>query len=195
MKCILSALILGLGAIAAVAGEPIRLANNPALSPDGKTLAFDSLGDIWIVPTTGGSARPLTQNPAKDSLPKFSPDGKEIAFISDREGTPQVFVMSATGGTPRQVTFHTAGFTLHEWAPDGIHVLVSSMRDLGWSRRQPERFYFVNVRERRGEHLLFDDYGSSGTLSPDGRRLLFTREGPEWWRKGYTGSAASQVWT
>lgn len=176
------------------AREPIRLPNNPALSPDGKTLAFDHLGDIWVVPSTGGVARPLTQNSAKDVTPKFSPDGKEIAFVSDRDGSNQVYVMPATGGTPRQITFHTSGFALQEWAPDGDHVLVSAMRDHAWSRRTPERFYLVNVRKRETERLLFDDYGSSGTLSPDGKKLLFTREGPEWWRKGYTGSWAAQIW-
>src|SRR6202044_708977 len=44
------------------------------------------------------------------------------------------------------------------------------------------------------EQLLFDDFGTSGTFSPDGKKILFTREGPEWWRKGYTGAQASQVW-
>lgn len=176
------------------AREPIRLANHPALSPDGKLLAFDHLGDIWVVPSTGGTARPLTQNTARDGYPKFSPDGKEIAFVSDRDGNPQVYVMPATGGTPRQITFHTSGFALHEWTPDGNEVLVSAMRDHAWSRRTPERFYLVNVRKRMAEQLLFDDYGTGGTLSPDGKKLLFTREGPEWWRKGYTGSASSQIW-
>src|SRR5262249_7797467 len=135
-----------------------------------------------------------TQNPAKDTLPKFSPDGKEIAFISEREGTPQVFLMPAAGGVARQITFHTAGFTLPEWGPGGNHVLSSALRDHGWRRRQPAGFYLVDVRERKAEQLLFDDYGTSGTFSPDGKKLLFTREGPEWWRKGYVGSAASQVW-
>ncbi len=194
MKRLLSLLALLLLALSSDAREPIRLANHPALSPDGKMLAFDYLGDIWVVPSTGGAARPLTQNPAKDTSPKFSPDGKEIAFVSDREGSAQIYVMPATGGTPRQITFHTSGYALHEWTPDGNHVLVSAMRDHAWSRRTPERFYLVNVRKREAEQLLFDDYGTSGTLSPDGKKLLFTREGPEWWRKGYTGSWASQIW-
>src|SRR5262245_63926511 len=94
---------------AAPATEAIRLANNPALSPDGSTLAFDWNGDIWTVPTTGGLAKPLTQNPARDREPKFSPDGKEIAFISDRDGSPQVHVVPAQGGIPKQLTFHTGG--------------------------------------------------------------------------------------
>jgi len=178
----------------AVAAEPIRLANHPALSPDGRTLAFDYVGDIWTVPTAGGTAKPLTQHTATDSSPHFSPDGKEIAFLSEREGNPQVFVMPATGGTPRQVTFHTSGYALHDWAPDGNHLLVSAMRDHGWSRRTPERMFLVNVRKREAEQLLFDDYGTGGKISPDGRSVLFTREGPEWWRKGYTGSQSSQIW-
>ena len=194
MRLSLSAILALLLAISASAREPIRLANHPALSPDGKTLAFDYLGDIWTVPTAGGVAKPLTQNPAKDVTPKYSPDGKEIAFVSDRDGSSQVYVMPATGGAPRQVTYHTAGYLLHEWAPDGNHVLVSVMRDHAWSRRTPERFYLVNVRERKAEQLLFDDYGTGGTLSPDGKKLLFTREGPEWWRKGYVGSQSSQIW-
>src|SRR5471032_2480229 len=91
------------------AREPIRLANNPALSPDGQWLAFDWNGDVWIAPSTGGEARPLTAHPSRDSQPKFSPDGQKIAFISDREGSPQVFTVSVAGGIPRQLSFHTAG--------------------------------------------------------------------------------------
>src|SRR5438105_3263377 len=101
----------------ASAREPIRLANNPALSPNGAELAFDWNGDIWSVPTAGGVAKQLTAHPARDSQPKFSPDGKRIAFVSDRDGSNQVYVMAESGGTPRQVTFHTAGFTLHGWPP------------------------------------------------------------------------------
>jgi tricorn protease len=176
----------------AVAREPIFLANNPALSPDGATLAFDYNGDIWTVPTAGGTARQLTQNPGRDRQPRFSPDGKEIAFVSDRDGSPQVYVMPAQGGSPRQLTHHTAGYTLEEWSPDGKSLLVSGQRDHFW--RHAERFFQVDAKEAGAEKPLFDDYGASGALSPDGKRLLFTREGMEWWRKGYRGSRAAQVW-
>src|SRR5947208_1730650 len=172
--------------------EAIRLANSPALSPDGATLAFEWNGDVWTVPVNGGEARPLTQHPGRDGEPRFSPDGKEIAFISDRDGTRQVYVVPTAGGPPKQLTFHSAGYALQEWAPDGKSLLVQASRDHSW--RHADRFFSVARSERPAEQLLFDDYGASGTLSPDGKRLLFTREGEPWWRKGYKGSQASQVW-
>jgi tricorn protease len=174
------------------AAEAIHLANHPALSPDGGTLAFDWDGDIWSVPTTGGVARRLTNHPARDREPRFAPDGKQLAFISERSGSPQVHVMAANGGTPRQLTYHTAGCSLQEWCPDGQHLLLNAPRDHFW--RHPERFVTVSAEERQAEQMLFDDYGQNGCLSPDGKRLLFTREGPPWWRKGYRGSEASQIW-
>src|SRR5258708_4106689 len=117
IRCILIlAVVVSLfAATASQAKEPIRLANNPSLSPDGALLAFDWNGDIWVVPSTGGTARQLTQQPGRDSQPKFSPDGRRIAFVSDRDGSQQVYVMPADGGPAKQVTFHTAGFVLHGW--------------------------------------------------------------------------------
>jgi tricorn protease len=187
----LSAAVVLVLATACTAAEPIRLANNPALSPDGAVLAFDWNGDIWTVASAGGVARPLTRHPARDRQPRFSADGKEIAFISDRSGSAQVHVVPAVGGSPRQLTFHTAGYSLQEWTPDG-RLLVAASRDHFW--RHAERFFLVNPARRQAEDMLFDDYGHDGALSPDGRRLLFVREGAPWWRKGYHGSQAGQVW-
>jgi tricorn protease len=179
-------------AVTASAKEPIRLANHPALSPDGSTLAFDWNGDIWTVPVAGGVARQLTYHPGRDHTPKFSPDGKEIAFTSERGGSPQVYVMPAQGGTPLQLTFHTAGCTVEDWYPDGQALLIRASRDHFW--RHADRFFRIGRQGRAAEELLFDDYGKDGVLAPDDRQLLFCREGPAWWRKGYHGSQASQVW-
>lgn len=175
------------------AREAIRLANDPTLSPDGSLLAFSWNGEIWTVPSVGGIARPLTQHPGKDREPVFSPDGKELAFLRERDGQSQVFVMPATGGAAKQLTFHTSGYKLEGWLPDGQGLLVNATRDHFWSRHS-ERFFTILRHERAAEKLWFDDYGQKGSLSPDGKRLLFTREGPAWWRKGYRGSQASQIW-
>ncbi|TET97358.1 MAG: hypothetical protein E3J26_00175, partial [Candidatus Zixiibacteriota bacterium] len=143
-------------------------------------------------PSEGGVARQLTQHPSDDGQPAFSPDGSEIAFISDRDAGDQVYVVPIEGGTPKQLTFHTAGYSLEEWYPSGDALLVSASRDHLGSRSQ--RFFKISRLERKAEDLLFDAYGQDGVISPDGKRLLFTREGMSWWRKGYYGSRASQIW-
>ncbi|MHB8900214.1 MAG: DPP IV N-terminal domain-containing protein, partial [Thermoguttaceae bacterium] len=182
-------LLLASAAGSLVAQETVRLASSPSLSPDGSRLAFSWRGDIWIVPSRGGLARPLTLDPARDTSPVFSPDGKSIAFNSDRNGAQHAYVMPAAGGTPRQLTFHSEGCTVEAWYPDGRSLLVNAGRDHFWKHEQ--RFFRISAEKSSAEELLFDDYGRSGVLSPDGKRLLFTREGTAWWRKGYRGS---QVW-
>src|ERR1700737_4264333 len=75
---------------AARAQEPIRFARTPDISPDGKLVAFSYLGDIWIVETIGGIARPVTMHEAHDIHPVFSPDGRYLAFSSNRHGSYDV---------------------------------------------------------------------------------------------------------
>ncbi|MBI5689011.1 MAG: PD40 domain-containing protein [Verrucomicrobia bacterium] len=189
--------LLGLGlpvATVALARTPIRMAQDPALSPDGKTLVFSWFGDLWSVPSTGGTARPLTRHPGRDTSPSFSPDGTQIAFLSDREAGPQIFLLPAAGGVPQRLTSHTEGYVLDGWYPDGSALLVNADRDFSYYLRSGQRFFRVPVKAPVGEHLVFDDYGRTGDLSPDGKRLLFTREGEQATRKGYRGSQASQIW-
>jgi tricorn protease len=183
--------LLSLGGVA-WANEPILMASSPDLSSDGGRIVFSWRGDIWSVPTEGGTATRLTSHPARDTSPKFSPDGSEIAFTSEREGARQVFVMPAGCGAPRQLTFDTNGCYLRGWFPDGESLLVLLDTDRFW--RRTWRLCRLSVRERTAPEMLFDGYGDDGSLSPDGKRLLFTREGTSWWRKGYRGSQASQVW-
>jgi tricorn protease len=170
----------------------MRLVKFPALSPDGALLAFEWNGDLWVARHDGGDVRQLTTYPGKDSQPKFAPDGKTIAFLSDRDGNSQVFTMPVGGGTPQQLTFHTAGYDQLDWTPDGKRLVVKATRDFLW--RHGERFFTIDAAPRPAERLVFDDYGSDAQISPDGKKLLFTREGEPWWRKGYRGSKASQVW-
>ncbi len=177
----------------------VQLATDPALSPDGKVLAFALAGDIWTVPTKGGVALRLSTHPAAESKPQFSPDGKELAFVSRRSGSPQIWVQGVnpsgrTNGIPRQVTHHTAGYQLESWYPDGKHLLVSMSRDNYWYSRENVRFAKVAIEEKAADQLLFDDYGSAPSLSPDGTSVLFQREGVAWWRKGYVGTQAGQIW-
>src|SRR5262245_1854434 len=130
LACLLLMLVVG----NVPARENIQLARTPALSPDGATLAFEWNGDIWTAPINGGAARPLTRHASRDSEPRFSPDGKEIAFISDRDGDPQVYVVPVAGGAPKRLTYHSEGYSLLEWAPDGKSLLVQASRDHAWGR-------------------------------------------------------------
>src|SRR5437868_7604609 len=87
--------------------EPIVGARMPALSPDGKDLAFVYRGDIWMATVKGGRATPLTSHIETDAYPVFSPDGKWVAFASKRNGNWDIFAIPAEGGSARQLTFHS----------------------------------------------------------------------------------------
>ncbi|MGD9126209.1 MAG: S41 family peptidase [Planctomycetia bacterium] len=176
-----------------LAKEPVLLPMWPSVSPDGSQVAFSWRGDIWTVPVEGGDAARLTNHPAKEIAPFYSPDGKKIALLSDRaDGHPQVFVMSASGGELKQITHHTEGYVLDGWYSSGNAVLAYGIRDHFWKR--PYRLMRIDLTKRAAEKVLFDGNGYNGSVSPDGKKILFQREGERWWRKGYTGSRAGQIW-
>jgi Tol biopolymer transport system component/C-terminal processing protease CtpA/Prc len=106
MKKILISACAAALALSSVAQTPLWL-RNTAISPNGKVIAFTYKGDIYTVPVTGGKASQLTSNAAYDTAPIWSPDGKTIAFASDRDGSLDVFVISANGGTATRLTTHS----------------------------------------------------------------------------------------
>src|SRR5260370_1192366 len=97
--------------------EPIRFARTPDISPDGEKVAFSYLGDIWIVDRIGGIARPVTLHEAHDFDPVFSPDGRWLAFSSNRHGSYDGFVVPVRGGKPRPLTFHSPSDLVTRCAP------------------------------------------------------------------------------
>lgn len=185
-------LVLLLGAAASQAAD-VKLAATAALSPDGRTLVFEWREDLWAVASSGGVARALTRHPAVDRFPVFSPDGSQIAFMSGRDESYQVYVMPAAGGTPKQVTFHSEGSTPQDWYPDGRRLLVRGSRENG--DLLPYRFVTVDASQRVAEQIAFDDAGDWGRLSPDGSKLLYVRLGEDSYRRGYRGSRAGQIWS
>ena len=105
------------------------MASWPALSPDGKRIAFEWRDDLWSVPVEGGLAERLTAHPARDSFPHYSPDGKTLYFCSSRAGFLQLFSMPAAGGPAAQHSFHSEGASLEDITPDGTRALVRGLRD------------------------------------------------------------------
>src|SRR6516165_6273854 len=127
-RSLVAVLLLAALAASASAQEPIRMARMPDISPDGKLVTFSYLGDIWVVETIGGVARPVTTHRAHDINPVFSPDGKTIAFTSNRHGSYGVYTIPVTSGKPTRLTFDSAHDYVTGWAPDGKSVLFQLSR-------------------------------------------------------------------
>ena len=87
--------------------EPVIGARMPALSPDGRRLAFVYRGDVWVSDAEGGRATPVTQNLESDAFPLFSPDGQWVAFSSKRNGNWDIFAVPVQGGAPKQLTWNS----------------------------------------------------------------------------------------
>jgi dipeptidyl aminopeptidase/acylaminoacyl peptidase len=98
----------------------------PSLNPDASEIAFVSGGDIWTVPVRGGAAHLLVSHPANESRPLYSPDGKRIAFMSNRHGNDDVFVLDLATGDTRRITFDDASDHLDAWSRDGKWLYFSS---------------------------------------------------------------------
>lgn len=173
-------------------GQPVVLgAHHPGLSPDGQMMAFSYRGDIWTAATAGGVATRLTVNVDHDTRPQFSPDGKWIAFSSNRTGGYDVYVMPAGGGKPRRLTFHSALDNVVDWTPDGKAVLFLSSRD-------GERTAVNSVDVETGAtHKLTDEkyqscYGAA--MAPDGRSIAVMRGAASVYRKRYMGGGQTDIW-
>src|SRR6202000_3082284 len=98
----------------------------PTLSPDGTEIAFASGGDIWTVPAAGGTAHLLVTDPATEDHPLYSPDGKQLAFTSTRNGAPNIYIMTLATGQIRRLTWSDAGEQLDAWSADGKWIYFSS---------------------------------------------------------------------
>ncbi|MGH9702711.1 MAG: S41 family peptidase [Candidatus Acidiferrales bacterium] len=169
--------------------KPISIPRHPDYHA-GK-IVFSYLGDIWMVNEDGSNPRRMTDNLARDIFPRFSPDGKWIAFSSNRYGNYDVFVMPAKGGEPKQLTYHSANDFVVGWSRDSRRVLFQSSR----GRMYPgiPSLYDVSV-EGGLEQALPTDWGYWASYSPDGKKLAFNRHPMVWWRKHYRGNYAADLW-
>jgi tricorn protease len=174
--------------IAAPASGAILTARAPAPSPDGTSLAFCFMGDIWIVDADGGRARRLTVHEADDSFPVWSPDGRSIAFSSDRRGNTDVYVIPVEGGEAERLTCHASWDEVQCWTRDGRAVLFNSRRDT------LEYELFSVDRSGGPPRRVIRDRANNPAVSPDGRWIAYVRGRTPWWRKHYRGSASRDIW-
>lgn len=134
-------------------------------------IAFVYGGDIWLVAKEGGLATQLTNSPGEESWPRFSPDGKSVAFSALYNGNLDVFVMPVTGGIPTRVTFKSFPDRMIDWHPDGNRLLIGSTGELG-GRRLLNQFFLVNKEGGFPEKLPLP-YGELASFSPDGKQLAY----------------------
>ncbi len=163
----------------------------PALSPDGGSLAFEWLNDIWMAPSEGGVAVRVMEHPAREAYLQFSPDGKRLVFCSDRTGAAQIYSMKVDGSDLQKHSDHSGGYALEAVSPDGKVAVAKGERSSAGYR--PFRPLLVDLRNNRRELLLFDATAHSLSVSPDGKRYLFCEGGEQLYRNEYRGSRASQV--
>ena len=149
---------------------------NVDLSPDGRTIAFDVLGDIYLLPAGGGKATPLTEGPAYDHQPRFSPDGSRILFTSDRGGTDNVWVIHTDGTQLRPLTNEKDRFmNSADWSPDGS-TIVARKRLTDASSLGTVELWMFHTLGGKGSQLTkkasIPD-ANAPTLSPDGKWVYF----------------------
>ena len=147
------------------------------LSPDGSTLVFDLLGDIYTLPVAGGKAKAITKGPAFDWHPRFSPDGKTIAFTSDRNGIDNLWLMNADGSNARAITAEKEEYVRSGmWAPDGNY-LVARKETGKRAGIPPVELWMYHVHGGSGVKLTSADdmnNASGAAFSPDGRYIYYS---------------------
>jgi tricorn protease len=189
---------LSLAPFPALAAEEARLLRFPDVH--GDTVAFAHGGDLWSVPASGGTARRLTSGDGLEAFPRFSPDGRWIAFTGHADGSSDVYVIPSSGGEPRRLTWYPSrensdrmGFDniVLGWTPDGRILFRSQRGPLGGFSGEP---WAVRPEGGPAERYPIAEAGHV-SFSPDGRRAAVTRSFRDFrqWKR-YQGGMAQDVW-
>lgn len=172
-----------------------------AVQPHGGMMRFPDVSsthvvfvyadDIWVVPRAGGVASPLASPPGGETFPRFSPDGRTIAFNGNYDGNDDIYTVPIEGGIPQRVTYHSGGERLCDWSFDDR--LLFAMSGLGGLGRHTQLF---TVPQTGGlPNRLPVPYGGYGVTSGDGQWLAYTPRNTDFrtWKR-YRGGWASDIW-
>lgn len=184
-----------------MAQNPPTWLRYPAISPDGNTIAFTFKGDIYTVPSKGGTATPITRHEAHDFMPVWSHDGKQLAFASDRFGNFDIFCVDAKGGVPKQITSHSTNEYPYRFTNDNKNIVFGAARlDAVESRNYPTasqpELYSVPAVGGRVLQVLSSP-AEDVSISQNGDILLYhdKKGGENPWRKHQTSSIARDIWS
>jgi len=169
--------------------EEVWGARFPAPSPDGSMISFSYYGDIWIVPAGGGRAERLTVSSGYEGTSYWSPDGKWIAFVTDRWGSDDICIIPSDGSTPaKRLTYYSVYDDLFGWTPDGKYLVFESQRQT----LRPS-LYQISIDGGLPE-MLTTFTARDVCFTPDGAGMYYVRGGAAWWRRRYRGSASLDIW-
>ncbi len=170
MRKSLYSLILLFVSVFVVFAQGTRLLRQPTISEN--KVAFTYGADIWITDVQSQQTIRLTSTLAIESNPHFSPDGKTIAFTSNRSGSNAVYIVSIEGGTPKRLTWYPSSAKACGWTPDGESVLYASSRETA-----PTGFNRLWTVSKNGgpSKLLNQQWGTSGSFSSDGKKIVIDR--------------------
>ena len=198
MKRLFSLAAMVLFAISAQAA-PLWL-RYPAISPDGKTIAFTYKGSIYTVSAEGGVATRLTPAANYDLSPIWSPDSKTVAYASNRYGNFDIFTISAKGGSPKRVTTYSGADSPYAFSPDGKRIYYgASLTDPASSALFPKaamsELYAINIEGGRPEQILATPAQHIDFNSKGDKFLYQDNKGFEnYWRKHHTSSITRDAW-
>jgi len=164
----------------------------PNLNANGSKITFSYQGDIWVKSLSeNAAAQRLTIHEGYEMHPIWSPDGNNIAFVSDRYGNNDVFTMQASGGTPVRLTHHSGSDNISDWKSEN-ELLFTSARSFVQVERQPA-IYQVSTK---GEtpHRVMNSLGMMPKISPNKRFIAFVRGGCRIERESYKGPADLDIW-
>ena len=186
---VVALLCLAVGALAADAFMP----RWPAITPDGGTVVFSYQGDLWSVPAAGGQARRLTAHEAYDSHAVISPDGKTIAFSSNRYGDFDVYVMPLEGGAPKRLTHAASNDQPRAFSADGTEVYFASRRLFDY----PMSTQIFRVPVAGGTPFRLLDVFADEIATADGKSFVYAEGRVAWGRLHYRGSYQRELygWT